>query len=92
MFYSHALDQLSRHNVNLASLDDENLEGLVYGKGVATSTLISMHEAATTLRRSKLYREIVTPLATETTAALNLKALHGDTVAREYLAGLSAKK
>lgn len=90
MKFAQALDQLSRHNVNLATLTEEGLEGLVYSRGVSTETLIAMHEAANRLQVAKRYHESAGPLATETEAALNLRALHNDVAARNYLEGLSA--
>jgi hypothetical protein len=90
MKFAQALDQLSRHNVNLVTLTEESLEGLVYSRGVSTETLIAMHAAANKLQTAKRYRDSAGPLATETEAALNLRALHNDVAARTYLEGLSA--
>jgi hypothetical protein len=90
MKFAQALDQLSRYNVNLASLTEESLEGLVYGKGVSTETLIAMHQAADVLKPARRFQAAAGPLATETEAALNLRALHGDVAARKYLREVSA--
>jgi hypothetical protein len=90
MKFAQALDQLSRHNVHLASLTEESLDGLVYGKGISTETLIAMHEAAAVLKSAKRFQPSAGPLATETEAALNLRAIHHDVAARKYLREFSA--
>ena len=91
MKYEQAQNALARLNIHLPTLTDVALEQMVFGRGITSRTLVTMHRSAKTLARNRHipHRGKLLTLREEAHGALLLKAHAGDQEARSYLHELS---